>query len=188
MSNIIKINPRPTCQEPGCSNPAAMIQKNKNTGWITWRKKCSPCHNKHTAAKHGLKRIAEITAKKHGFTSVYAYQDFKAREQGFESFSDLLDHRARKKGFKNHVHYTNSKHPYLRYRKDYCENIDGRLGFTCTTTIEWDGMLDVDHIDGDPSNNTPENCQTLCKCCHAYKTWKEKDYLTPGRKALGIKY
>lgn len=80
----------------------------------------------------------------------------------------------------------NQWHPYLKYRKAYCENRDGRLGFICTTTIHWDGMLDVDHINGDPSNNSPMNLQTLCKCCHAYKTVKNKDYLTPGRKALGL--
>lgn len=74
---------------------------------------------------------------------------------------------------------------YKKYRKDYCENIDGRLGFKCTTTIvdpEW--QLDADHIDGDPSNNVPENIQTLCKCCHPIKTKDSKDYLTDGRKTL----
>lgn len=80
--------------------------------------------------------------------------------------------------------WTNSWHPYRQHRKDYCENQDGRLGYTCTTTIIWDGMLDVDHINGDPTDNRPENLQTLCKCCHAYKTNKEGDYKTPGRKAL----
>jgi cytochrome c553 len=80
----------------------------------------------------------------------------------------------------------NQWHPYLRYRKAYCENQDGRLGFTCTTTIYWDGMLDVDHKNGDPSDNRERNLQTLCKCCHAYKTVKNKDYLTPGRKTLGL--
>jgi cytochrome c553 len=80
----------------------------------------------------------------------------------------------------------NQWHPYLRYRKTYCENQDGRLGFTCTTTIYWDGMLDVDHKNGDPSDNRERNLQTLCKCCHAYKTVKNKDYRTPGRKALGL--
>ncbi|MEN6623133.1 MAG: hypothetical protein ABFD50_16500 [Smithella sp.] len=169
---IVRLNPRPTCQEPGCNNPAAKISTNKNTGWITWRKKCGSCHNTQTAAKHGLRSIPEITAKRLGFNSVYEHLDFKAQQ----------------KGFKSYVHYTNSKHPYLRHRKDYCENVDGRLGFTCTTAIEWDGMLDVDHINGDPSDNREDNCQTLCKCCHAYKTWKEKDWLTPGRKAMGIKY
>jgi hypothetical protein len=82
------------------------------------------------------------------------------------------------------THHNHNVHPYLKYRKDYCQNIDGRLGFTCTTTIFWPGMLDTDHRNGNPSDNRPRNLQTLCKCCHAYKTHKNKDFLTPGRKAL----
>lgn len=82
--------------------------------------------------------------------------------------------------------YGNRFHPSRRHRKDYCENKDGRLGFTCTTTIAWDGMLDVDHIDGHPFHNDPSNLQTLCKCCHAYKTNSHGDYQTPGRKKLKL--
>lgn len=76
---------------------------------------------------------------------------------------------------------------YKQFRKPECENQDGRLGFKCTTTIvdpEW--QLDADHINGDPSDNREENIQTLCKCCHAIKTRDEKDYMTPGRKTLGV--
>jgi hypothetical protein len=91
---------------------------------------------------------------------------------------------AKKNGFSTATEFTNSKHPYRKYRKDYCENIDRRLGFKCTTTIAWDGMLDVDHKNGDPTDNRPRNLQTLCKCCHAYKTNVMKDYSTPGRKLL----
>ena len=80
---------------------------------------------------------------------------------------------------------------YKVFRKDYCENIDGRLGFICTTTITdvipKECQLDADHIDGNPSNNVAENIQTLCKCCHAVKTHLNKDYLSEGRKSLGIK-
>jgi 5-methylcytosine-specific restriction endonuclease McrA len=77
---------------------------------------------------------------------------------------------------------------YKQHRKTYCENTDGRLGFTCTSTIvdaEW--QLDADHINGNPSDNRPENIQTLCKCCHPIKTKLEGDYLTAGRKAYGVK-
>lgn len=90
--------------------------------------------------------------------------------------------------------------PYLVHRKNYCENIDGRLGFVCTSTIlnpidnpelfgddpnpTWNAMLQVDHIDGNPFNNDPKNLQTLCACCHIFKTHKEEDYKTPGRKAV----
>ena len=77
---------------------------------------------------------------------------------------------------------------YKIHRKDYCENVDSRLGFTCTSTIidpEW--QLDADHINGDPTDNRPENIQTLCKVCHPIKTKMEQDYLTAGRKTLGVK-
>ena len=95
-------------------------------------------------------------------------------------------HLAKKNGFDSVTDLVNLWHPYRKFRKDYCENIDGRLGFVCTSNIVWNGMLDVDHIDGNPSNNTKENMQTLCKCCHAYKTVVNKDYATPGRKMLGL--
>jgi hypothetical protein len=86
------------------------------------------------------------------------------------------------------INYKIGNWVYKVNRKTYCENTDGRLGFICTTTIldhAW--QLDVDHIDGDPSNNDISNHQTLCKCCHAIKTRDERDYLTPGRKSFGIK-
>lgn len=59
---------------------------------------------------------------------------------------------------------------YRIYKKDYCENIDGRLGFICTTNVIDQCMLDVDHIDHVHENNKPKNLQTLCSCCHNYKT------------------
>ena len=85
------------------------------------------------------------------------------------------------------AHHNRSWHPSLRHRKDHCENKSGFLGFKCTTTIAWDGMLEVDHKNGDPSDNRPVNLQTLCSCCHKYKTKINKDYLTDGRKTLGLK-
>jgi hypothetical protein len=83
--------------------------------------------------------------------------------------------------------YLNSKHPDRQFRKTYCENVDGRLGFRCTTTILIVAQLHADHIDGNPSNKTKENIQTLCACCHVWKTLNQKDYATPGRKTLGVK-
>lgn len=62
------------------------------------------------------------------------------------------------------------------HKKSFCENVDGRLGFVCTTTIRFSGQLELDHIDGDHINNTPENVQTLCKDCHAIKSWTNGDY------------
>ena len=120
-------------------------------------------------------------------------QVYGKRKDGTRTFRKIcqqhhVEYCATNKGM-SVTEWTNSFHPYRKYRKDYCENIDGRLGFICTTNIVWDGMLDVDHIDGNALNNDDaSNLQTLCKCCHAYKGNMNKDYLTPGRKALGIKY
>ena len=96
-------------------------------------------------------------------------------------------HFAKLAGFETVNQWENSFHPYKKFRKDYCENIDGRLGFECTTNIidpAW--QLDVDHISGNPSDNDPSNLQTLCKCCHAIKTRDSRDWETAGRKTYGI--
>lgn len=37
-------------------------------------------------------------------------------------------------------------------------------------------QLDIDHIDGNPSNNNPENLQTLCANCHRLKTKLNNDW------------
>jgi len=57
-----------------------------------------------------------------------------------------------------------------KYVVPYCENIDGRLGFTCTTVIQDSVMLGVDHIDENRNNNNASNWQTLCACCDRVKT------------------
>ncbi len=66
---------------------------------------------------------------------------------------------------------------YRQYRKEYCENIDNRLGYKCTTTIIDVGyQLEVDHIDENHNNNDIDNLQTLCACCHRIKTKYYREY------------
>jgi len=81
-----------------------------------------------------------------------------------------IEYTAAKKGLSGNQ-WLNSFHPYKKWRKDYCENIDGRLGFKCTTTIidQW-YQLETDHIDENHENNVEDNMQTLCACCHRIKT------------------
>ena len=77
---------------------------------------------------------------------------------------------AAKKGMSSNQ-WLNSFHSYKKYRKNYCENIDSRLGFKCTTTIVdiW-YQLETDHIDENHANDVEDNMQTLCACCHRIKT------------------
>ncbi len=58
---------------------------------------------------------------------------------------------------------------YRNFKKDYCEE----CGFVAVHSSQ----LDVDHIDGNHSNNDEENLQTLCANCHRLKTHLNKDYM-----------
>ena len=98
----------------------------------------------------------------------------------------VVELTAKRNGFTTASEYINSIHPYRKHHKNYCENIDGRLGFVCTTTIKDPCMLDTDHIDGNPFNNDKNNLQTLCSCCHKYKTKINGDGQTIGRKKLKL--
>lgn len=62
------------------------------------------------------------------------------------------------------------------HKKTYCENIDGHLGFPCTSTIHYSGVLELDHKNGDHYHNLQDNVETLCKICHAYKSFLNGDH------------
>ncbi len=59
-----------------------------------------------------------------------------------------------------------------RHKKNYCENNDGHLGWTCpvSTFVGFETSLDLDHLDGDHHNNVPSNVKTYCKLCHGRKS------------------
>lgn len=186
---------RPQCSVPEC-NKLAVNMSNKK-GLYKWRRAnwikeqypqadniwcCGSCHSKEIAKRNGVKTAKHLTAKRHGLS----YTEYSNKIQ-------LAT--AKKNGFDTITEYKNSIHPYLRYRKDYCENVDGRLGFVCTFTAPtpqqleatgldstFRGWLQVDHKDGNHTNNDPSNLQTLCACCHNVKTYQNGDNATPGRK------
>ena len=103
--------PEPSLR-PKCTHPGC-------TGSVhisTVRKDGSPCYRKSgLCATHHSKAIA----LRHGVKSA---GHLTAQRQGFTV-----------------TEYRNTSHPYRKYRKDYCENVDGRLGYKCTTTIFWEG-------------------------------------------------
>lgn len=59
--------------------------------------------------------------------------------------------------------------PYAKYKKEECEHCHFKPLDSC--------QLDIDHIDGDHTNNKKKNLRTLCANCHRLKTKMNKDYL-----------
>lgn len=70
----------------------------------------------------------------------------------------------------HHANRYGMKGGYRIHKKNECANVDGRLSFICTTNIVDRSMLDADHIDHNHENNSKSNLQTLCSCCHNFKT------------------
>jgi len=44
----------------------------------------------------------------------------------------------------------------------------------CRLCLMYLDVWEFDHIDGDRTNNSSENCQALCPNCHARKTKRQK--------------
>jgi len=154
---FVPMDQRPRCTHPNCNEPAQHMGQYRLDGTPHFRKLCS---------KHHMISVA----KSLGYSSIADFQ-FAVNEK-----------TAKKKGYESVTEYKNSKHPYRKYRKDYCENRDGRLGYKCRVKIRHSAQLQVDHINGKPNDNRKKNLQTLCVLCHVFKTHENKDNITPGRK------
>jgi hypothetical protein len=63
----------------------------------------------------------------------------------------------------------------LVHKKDRCEN----CGFVALNACQ----LDVDHIDGNRDNDSPEKLRTLCANCHRLKTYMDRDHMWTERSA-----
>jgi len=191
---------RPICSIKGCTKPCQKTsQISKKTGEPCYRRQCGHHILLQRAKNAGYKSITEYTravklrlAKKHGFKSVTAYNNSVklqvAKRQGFKSIAEYTRHKVedlcKQRGI-SRSDYSDLSHPYRKYKKKYCENRDGSvLGFKCRATIRIKSQLQLDHKNGDPTDNRPRNFQTLCACCHILKTYQNKDHLSPGRKTL----
>ncbi len=79
------------------------------------------------------------------------------------------------------------------HKKEYRENSDGHLGWTCPVPpILWKelgllGALDLEHTDGNHDNNDPDNVKTICKLCHSKKSSIEGDCNSTKSTARKIK-
>lgn len=171
---IVPLDERPICKTPKCNNKTQHLGTYKANGYPNFRAYCMPCHEDR---RLNFQAKASLIDRR----SLPCCEVPKCTKR-VEVFGSNHDGEIKYTVFcKDHAGSING---YSLFRKSYCENIDGRLGFTCTTSVVWEGMLDVDHINGNPYDDRPENLQTLCKCCHAYKGHKNGDRSTPGRKKL----
>lgn len=109
-------------------------------------------------------------------------------------FAKICDYHKREKTAKKKgmttKEYMASLHPTRKFKKDYCENRDGRLKlinpstgkiYKCTNTIlDVNYHLEADHIRGNHNKKaTADTIQTLCVMCHKSKTYKNGDNVTP---------
>lgn len=67
------------------------------------------------------------------------------------------------------------------HKKNYCENQDGILGFTCPMYKERyqefpSDIYHMDHLDGNHHNNTLNNLKTFCAICHTRKGKESGDF------------
>ena len=180
---------RPVCKTEGCVKGC---QNTATTANPQWRKYCATCHKKRM--KNFREKRDNLTLDNTPHCVI----------KNCHTHVTLIgtDHEGQLK-FSMYCEKHGGTPFHLQWRKTYCEHIDERLGFKCTTTIvynpplpegiEWcvdygypQPMLQVDHIDGNPYNEPEDgsNFQTLCACCHLYKTWQSGDNKTAGRKTL----
>lgn len=73
------------------------------------------------------------------------------------------------------------KEGIVPFKTGVCSNKDGKLGFVCITdwskvTPDLKGVTEVDHINGNNSDNSPSNLQELCVHCHKRKSQLSGDY------------
>jgi len=172
------------CMTPGCNNKPDISGGNK-TGFV-WRFWCQSC-------------TKEERAKEQGFETMLEYEGHIAKRNGWIDNADASrtgylrqrkDYCENRDGSVIGIPCPLGDNPIINpvNNRDVFIDKDNKRGYYHGLVVHesWNGLLHVDHKDGDPSNNDPENLQTLCVCCHVIKTAQEGDNHTAGRKELGI--
>lgn len=101
------------------------------------------------------------TAEEHGFDSSH----FKYRRGAKISTEEILTNQRRWTGTSGQLKVRLLKEGY--FTEDRCDK--------CGLGAEWQGApltLQLDHVDGDPTNNTLDNLKIICPNCHTQTpTW-----------------
>jgi 5-methylcytosine-specific restriction endonuclease McrA len=109
-------------------------------------------------SKRGCLECAKIQKK------YYIEKNKERISQRQKAYDSLPERRAARNAWKraNPTRVALSNKPYLKFKKNQCES--------CLFIGIDSCQLDVHHIDGNHSNNSPSNLQTLCANCHRLKT------------------
>ena len=73
------------------------------------------------------------------------------------------------------------KENVIYYKKNYCENHNGILGFQCPMDSSRysefpSDIYHMDHVDGNHFNNDQKNVKTFCAICHTRKGKENNDF------------
>lgn len=147
--------------EYGCNKEAKYRLKNGKN-----------CCCKHSASCEEVRRKnSEASAKAHA----------EGRKQSFSKEAQVNSNISRIKNLK--------EKPFEQWGRVLKDELilheqEGKCAH-CPTGLEWNGKtlkFELDHIDGDSSNNKRENLRLLCPNCHSQTdTWKGKQRKPKGR-------
>ena len=102
------------------------------------------------------------------------------------SLVDTVDRKRKKLRTVCKTHHTTKKDLVNAWKlSKQCANKHGDItGTPCLVTDKFTNPshLDIDHVDGNPFNNNPNNHQVLCKLCHIDKTMRRQDHMRSAKQ------
>ena len=113
--------------------------------------------------------------------------EFSYKSSSTGAFCGLICSRENRRK-ENYQKFLNGEITTRKYLKEYLIKIHGRLCMICKNT-EWMGQeipLELDHIDGNAGNCTPENLRNLCPNCHAQTPTHKARNKGNGRGSRGL--
>ncbi len=129
--------------------------------------------------------ILKYEKRKYTYCSHFCAAKFYNKEKGFPIKIKKTGGNRKKIMIERFNNGQISDRPTL---KRYLIEFYSRKCFCCELT-EWNNQeipIEIDHIDGNASNNMPNNLRLLCPNCHAQTPTAKGKNRGNGRKSLGI--
>lgn len=104
-----------------------------------------------------LKDISKFSVRTTSSKDGYQGQCKECKNEGSRRWKDANPDKVKEMNRRGNL----SAAPYRQFKKNHCESCNFLALDPC--------QLDVDHIDGNHNNDSPDNLQTLCANCHRLK-------------------